>query len=718
MTPKSYPRFIRALVLSILLGLASGQLLFAQLSKLEDPHMFSEVDIYVDNDGIEYATVINLKFAEAVLNPGAVLTTLGLRDVPLHYETLVSTLKALQGKYGDFVFEKRFPWAVPGGNPLRHRRTGEIVHASDYSQVFILRFAQPVPIDEVTAALSGIEVIADAEGPQRGKLLDAPFTSFAFGRTPVMTLVSPNDWAYVNGFQWYLTQVNSEQAWNISKGLNVKIGIVDSWDSSINQVHTDLNGRLSKHSGNAYGGHGTKVSGMAGAITNNGSQHASLGWEVDLEGYNWTWGGIVEAMMDGVDVINCSWVAGQSIFLEDAVYDALNVGIVVVAGAGNGPNNVPPGSVQYPAAYNFPSARHLDLNAQVIAVAASDENDRYLDTCPGGVPDQCPYNYSPGADPIGDPTNAFIDVAAPGISVKVLYSYYDENNDITHKDITNSGTSFSTPMVSALAALILATDNTLTPQQLYEVIIRAIDKVGQHAYPYTGLLGESWNQYFGYGRIDAYHALLVATQNPLPLIVGPSTLGVWEYGMWTADPQYGITPFQYDWYYRYCGETPYGPTQGPDPDCEPWVYAGSGTTLTRRDLVDFELKVVVTDAKGKTGEATMNVLVGGSAPSKQATAEVPPRISEALPTTYALAQNHPNPFNPTMEIRFQLPEAVAASLVVYDVTGREVRRLVEGVLPAGVHRVRFDAAVLPSGVYLYRLTAGAFTETRRMVLLK
>ena len=65
-----------------------------------------------------------------------------------------------------------------------------------------------------------------------------------------------------------------------------------------------------------------------------------------------------------------------------------------------------------------------------------------------------------------------------------------------------------------------------------------------------------------------------------------------------------------------------------------------------------------------------------------------------------------------------MPEASGVRLVVYDVRGREVARLVDGGLPAGVHRVRFDAVGLPSGVYIYRLTAGAFVETRRMVLLR
>lgn len=90
----------------------------------------------------------------------------------------------------------------------------------------------------------------------------------------------------------------------------------------------------------------------------------------------------------------------------------------------------------------------------------------------------------------------------------------------------------------------------------------------------------------------------------------------------------------------------------------------------------------------------------------------------ALPEAFTLAQNFPNPFNPSTAIRFDLPAAAHVELTVYDGLGREVRRLVDAQLGAGTHHATFEAADLPSGVYFYRITAGAFTQTRRMVLLK
>src|SRR5690606_23738549 len=89
-----------------------------------------------------------------------------------------------------------------------------------------------------------------------------------------------------------------------------------------------------------------------------------------------------------------------------------------------------------------------------------------------------------------------------------------------------------------------------------------------------------------------------------------------------------------------------------------------------------------------------------------------------LPSSAALAQNYPNPFNPSTSIPFTLDRAQRVRLAVYDVLGREVAVLVDGVQPAGTHRAAFDAAGLASGVYVYRLRTGAGTLTRTMTLVE
>jgi hypothetical protein len=88
------------------------------------------------------------------------------------------------------------------------------------------------------------------------------------------------------------------------------------------------------------------------------------------------------------------------------------------------------------------------------------------------------------------------------------------------------------------------------------------------------------------------------------------------------------------------------------------------------------------------------------------------------PSSFELSQNYPNPFNPTTSISYQLPVASNVRLVVYDVLGREVAVLVNETRPGGRYMVQFDASGLSSGVYLCRLTAGSFTRTLMMLLLK
>lgn len=116
------------------------------------------------------------------------------------------------------------------------------------------------------------------------------------------------------------------------------------------------------------------------------------------------------------------------------------------------------------------------------------------------------------------------------------------------------------------------------------------------------------------------------------------------------------------------------------------VYAGTSRTLWRRPLSELVSRVV--------------------------TVVSPP------PFGYSLLQNYPNPFNPATTIRFQLPRDSQVTLKVYDVLGREVATLVNGVESAGRYRLVLDASRLPSGVYFYRLQAGKFTETRKLMVLR
>jgi len=88
------------------------------------------------------------------------------------------------------------------------------------------------------------------------------------------------------------------------------------------------------------------------------------------------------------------------------------------------------------------------------------------------------------------------------------------------------------------------------------------------------------------------------------------------------------------------------------------------------------------------------------------------------PVRMELHANYPNPFNPTTQIRFTINSSEHARLTVYDVLGREIAVLVNGIMPSGTHAVSFDASQLSSGVYLYRLESAGEVLTRKMILLK
>ena len=138
--------------------------------------------------------------------------------------------------------------------------------------------------------------------------------------------------------------------------------------------------------------------------------------------------------------------------------------------------------------------------------------------------------------------------------------------------------------------------------------------------------------------------------------------------------------------------------------------AGKGTTVEKQNyafsisglqssasVVEFRLKQIDSDGKFSFS----NIL-----------------SVNLTPESYSLSQNYPNPFNPTTLISYQLKTNSHVSLVVFDLLGRKIRTLVNQEKPAGSYSVDFSAADLPSGVYFYKLTAGKFSETKKMTVMK
>ncbi len=146
------------------------------------------------------------------------------------------------------------------------------------------------------------------------------------------------------------------------------------------------------------------------------------------------------------------------------------------------------------------------------------------------------------------------------------------------------------------------------------------------------------------------------------------------------------------------------------------------TTTTSVSFVGTEFAGFVTVAKVESG-TSVTYISTANADFVNMPTDVHQTETASLPTGYKLSQNYPNPFNPTTEIDFTVPATANVELDVYDVLGRKVKTLVDQTMAAGSYIADWDGtnqsgARVASGVYFYRMLAGLFSQTRRMVLLK
>ena len=93
-------------------------------------------------------------------------------------------------------------------------------------------------------------------------------------------------------------------------------------------------------------------------------------------------------------------------------------------------------------------------------------------------------------------------------------------------------------------------------------------------------------------------------------------------------------------------------------------------------------------------------------------------IGPEIPGAFKLDQNYPNPFNPATEIKYSIPKTVNVKLTVYDLNGNLIKVLVNRAETGGNYTVKFNADNYSSGIYLYKLRAGVFTDVKKMILLK
>lgn len=746
-----------------------------------------------------------------------------------------SPVKAFIEGLGAGRIEKVFKTFQPS-DTLSVSRTGELVRLNDLSQIYKITFPENSDIPSIINQLRGFEDIIRAN-PNRYVNLNS----------------DPNDPLYV--VQKSLNQSNdididAPEAWNINTGkTTVIIGVIDT---GIDFGHEDLDVPFKIESGYNFinpgsapqddrpSSHGTAVSGIAAALTNN---QDSGGDFVGVAGIAGGWGGteigspimplkifgptgsttweyiaqaIDFARANGADVINMSFGVLEPNAYDDtaaeAVLNAYLFGVVVVASKGNDES----GGRHFPSDFN---------NNWVLSVGALNTEGKRVKIGDDGT---WGSNWGNG-----------IDVMAPGVT-QLVYTTKRDELGIGYGSFF--GTSAAAPHAAGLAALLLAETN-LNPDDVQGIIQATAKDIIDPDDP-AGAAGPGYDDKTGYGLIKAGKTLRYVDPDSTLIwrlrdTSGPGSVNHGRYiasslvtsfifegdvnGLLNAtryeirlDMDFAFEPGE-DWQIWGYGEGPgiletegwMAPglsetifTRGfceivPGSETEngvtlrTYVYNINGTWYpTYWEWVDFSygfLSVDFAPAKPQNLTQTASwgyphlvwdaveerdlqgyhvyrstksnfspytkitsspvsateyyddgVRIAGSQKkyyrvkaidnssyysgwSNQVNVNglfIDKIVSAEIPKEYSLSQNYPNPFNPKTIIRFALPDGGNTTITIFDISGKEVTRLIDGYMPAGYHSVTWNAGNSASGLYLYRISSGDFVKTMKMAVMK
>lgn len=350
-----------------------------------------------------------------------------------------------------------------------------------------------------------------------------------FGRfeviEPIQPLYIPNDIGGTSGSpsmaQPELNFINAPQAWDISKGDNIFIGIAEG----VNVAHEDLVGK----SVNIQGGnpsstsmdHGTEVALVAGASTDNNKGMASIGFNSNIKASSYSYSGLIPLANSGARVINMSWgtnIQGyySSPLHQEVINQVYNSGVVLVAAAGNSyySGNASPSDNYYPASFNHVISVTIVGHQYDIGTPGIDQKywkDVFLTAVP----------------PFDATYNANVDLSAPGRNILTGANYV---NGVTMYKY-DQGTSLSAPMVTGTIGLMFGANNCLFPDEIESILkLTAVknDLLPQNIL-YKGLIGA--------GRLDAYEAVKMAKDMSLPfgtVNVKDRIIDRWDFNLRTA----------------------------------------------------------------------------------------------------------------------------------------------------------------------------------------
>jgi len=437
--------FIAAIFVALVFSFGFGLIAYGQIST---------------QDGKVFTTEITVKFKSEVIQLAEGKFDATLSDIPVRF----LHVRSFFAEFGDVRFHQVFEGACYG-DTLKRSITGEIVSVPDLSQFFRVIFPKST---ELWKTVNKPRLLPEIEW------VDPPLM--------VLHQRTPND---LRSYQWNLTKVGATNAWDITTGSSsISVAVIDD---GVDWAHEDLASKLTGGESTRSGPHGTEVAGVVGAATDNGRGIASLGWNVMIMPFDdgdatWADADIYTAVNQGAKVINCSfttvtldpsdttkYVNYDDLSMSQAVTFAQNQGRLVVASAGNPPAPFvwPNGATKYPN-FTVPYTCWPAAYPGVVGVSATNSLDQF----PSG------YNYGSQGK-----------VSAPGINITTT----GVNNAYPSVD----GTSFSAPLVSALAGLIWSKIPSLSADQVANTIYLSADDLGP----------SGWDDHFGYGRINANNAV-------------------------------------------------------------------------------------------------------------------------------------------------------------------------------------------------------------------
>jgi len=142
-------------------------------------------------------------------------------------------------------------------------------------------------------------------------------------------------------------------------------------------------------------------------------------------------------------------------------------------------------------------------------------------------------------------------------------------------------------------------------------------------------------------------------------------------------------------------------------------YLTGGSQANERNI-DYRITAIDTQSKESVPSDKVTARVAGAPLDKKGSDD----LTKSIPKDYFITQNYPNPFNPTTVIKYQLPKAVNVTIKLYDMLGREVKEFINHTQEAGYYELTIDGSDLSSGTYIYRITAGDFTDSKKLLLIK